>query len=158
MADGWVFPLLKSTRSSSLDNLRIEEYVPIPPQRNPGSNLYEYYKLAYAEILHRWGLLYNRAEVLKYMCTASEQYRGIQFTTECQTCLKSSQSCNCSSCKKLSLNCIICHVSVRGSANCCVICGHGGHTLHMQQWFSRNKICPSGCGCYCLAETAGMFN
>ncbi|KAK9693895.1 WD domain, G-beta repeat [Popillia japonica] len=158
VAEGWVFPLLKSTRSSSLDNLRIEEYVPLPPPKNQGSNLYEYYKLAYAEILHRWGLLYNRAEVLKYMCTPSEQYRGIQFTTECQTCLKSSQSCSCNSCKKLTFNCIICHVSVRGSANCCVICGHGGHTLHMQQWFAKNKICPSGCGCYCLAETAGMFN
>lgn len=59
-----MLPILKSTRSTSLDNLRVEEIVvPPAPQKPPYVALYEYYKLAYAETLYRWGLLYNRAEV-----------------------------------------------------------------------------------------------
>lgn len=64
MADGWVLPMLKSARSTSLDNLRAEEMiVPSVPPKIPYVALYEYYKLAYAETLNRWGLLYHRAEV-----------------------------------------------------------------------------------------------
>ncbi|KAJ8973495.1 hypothetical protein NQ317_018768 [Molorchus minor] len=62
IADGWVLPMLRTTRSTSLDNLRVEELIQTVPQRSSATALYEYYKLAYAETLHRWGLLYNRAE------------------------------------------------------------------------------------------------
>ncbi|XP_022914138.1 GATOR2 complex protein WDR59 isoform X2 [Onthophagus taurus] len=158
ITEGIGFPLIKSTRSSSLENLRLHELQhPSIVDKDQNVNLYEYYKLSYAELLHRWKLLYNRVEVLKYMSTPSETYRGLEFLTDCQNCQKPSKYCTCDNCKKLSLNCIICHTSVRGSANCCLMCGHGGHTAHMQQWFVKNKMCPSGCGCRCLAETAEVF-
>ncbi|KAJ8954387.1 hypothetical protein NQ318_011060 [Aromia moschata] len=155
IADGWVLPMLRTTRSTSLDNLRVEELVQAIPQRSSATALYEYYKLAYAETLHRWGLLYNRTEVIKYMCSPPEPHKGVEFLTDCKDCLKPSKSCVCSSCKRLSLNCIVCHVSVRGSANCCVVCGHGGHSSCLKAWFTAKAICLTGCGCHCLVETAG---
>ncbi|KAJ8920742.1 hypothetical protein NQ315_004881 [Exocentrus adspersus] len=158
IADGWVIPMLRTTRSTSLDNLRVEELVQLVPQRNASSALYEYYKFAYAETLYRWGLLYNRAEVIKYMCNLPEPHRGVEFLTDCKNCLKPAKNCICNTCKNFSLNCIVCHLSVRGSANCCMICGHGGHTSCLSEWFSIKNYCLTGCGCHCLVDTAGMFS
>jgi hypothetical protein len=155
--DDWVFPSLKTMRSTSLDNLHLNENGKCLPKKNGTVSLYEYFKLSYAEILHRWGLLYSRAEVLKYMCGPPESHKGVEFLTDCKNCLKPAKHCTCSNCKKFSLNCIICHVSVRGSANCCIVCGHGGHTKHLKQWFEKRDVCPSGCGCRCLIETASIF-
>ena len=48
-----------------------------------------------------------------------------------------------------------------GLLSFCVACGHGGHTLHLMEWFMKNEICPSGCGCYCLKNgtiTSGEDN
>ncbi|PVU91205.1 hypothetical protein BB559_004245 [Furculomyces boomerangus] len=28
-------------------------------------------------------------------------------------------------------------------------CGHGGHSNHIEEWFTNNKTCPSGCGHKC---------
>ncbi|XP_025832716.1 GATOR complex protein WDR59 isoform X2 [Agrilus planipennis] len=158
VAEGWVFPLLRTVRSNSLDNFPLEEKHAPVPQKYQCSKQFEYYKLAYAEMLHRWGLLYNRAEVLKFLCTPAEAHKGVEFLIDCQHCLKPVKNNACPNCKKLAFNCVICHISVRGSSNFCLVCGHGGHTQHMERWFSRNKICPSGCGCNCLIETAGIFS
>jgi len=45
--------------------------------------------------------------------------------------------------------CSICEEFVKGGSIVCPTCGHGGHTLHMQQWFANMDECPSGCGCDC---------
>lgn len=39
---------------------------------------------------------------------------------------------------------------ISGASNFCLMCGHGGHTLHMLEWFQSHELCPSGCGCHCL--------
>lgn len=44
----------------------------------------------------------------------------------------------------------MCQLSVRGQSMFCLACGHGGHTMHVQEWFSLHNVCPSGCGCRCL--------
>ncbi|GLG98684.1 GATOR complex protein WDR59 [Gryllus bimaculatus] len=44
-----------------------------------------------------------------------------------------------------------------GSSNFCLVCGHGGHTNHMMAWFEIETVCPTGCGCNCLEETAGVL-
>ncbi|KAK9879451.1 hypothetical protein WA026_006522 [Henosepilachna vigintioctopunctata] len=155
IAEGWVFPSLETIKSSSsVDCLWSENTRTI---KAPSSNIYEYYKLAYAETLYRWGLLYNRAEVLKHLSWPQEIHKGVEFLCDCKNCIKPSRASSCNSCRKLTLNCIVCHISVRGSANCCIVCGHGGHTIHLLQWFERNDVCPSGCGCKCLIETGNMF-
>ena len=150
--------MVRPTRSSSLDNLRMEELQQMEPQRSKRSKEYEYYKLMYAEVLYRWQLLYARTQILKFVSTPIETYRGVEFLTDCQHCKTPSRSCSCGSCRKLTLNCAVCHVSSSGSVNCCIICGHGGHSKHMDQWFEENETCAAGCGCHCLAQTAEVFD
>jgi hypothetical protein len=58
----------------------------------------------------------------------------------------------CSDCKDWAQRCVVCELAVRGAVSVCAKCGHGGHFTHMQSWFARSKVCPSGCGCRCTAE------
>ncbi|XP_050309674.1 GATOR complex protein WDR59 isoform X2 [Anthonomus grandis grandis] len=161
VAEGWVLPILKSTRSTSLDNLKIDEIVisplpPIVPSKVPYVALYEYFKLAYAETLHRWRLLYNRAEVMKFMAIQPEPYKGAEFIPDCQTCQTPIKKAVCTNCKKLPLHCIVCNMAVKASVNCCLLCGHGGHTDHLEQWFRKKSVCAL-CGCHCLFETTSTI-
>ncbi|CAG9771641.1 unnamed protein product [Ceutorhynchus assimilis] len=157
IAEGWVLPILKSTRSTSLDNIRVEEIVvPPSPIKIPYVALYEYYKMAYAETLHRWGLLYNRTEVMKFMTIQPEPYKGVECIPDCQTCQTPIKNSVCTSCKRIAFRCVICNTAAKASVNCCLICGHGGHTDHLEQWFERHSFCPL-CGCQCLMETSHIL-
>ncbi|XP_046386654.1 GATOR complex protein WDR59 isoform X2 [Ischnura elegans] len=120
--------------------------------------LYDEYKNEYSEILNRWHLLESRAQVLKYVSVPLEPHRGVEFLTDCQHCSRSVRGAHCSYCKRLSLLCVICHVSVRGCSNFCLICGHGGHTHHIQNWFKYEDSCPSGCGCKCTEQSAAILD
>ncbi|KAK7790146.1 hypothetical protein R5R35_009355 [Gryllus longicercus] len=178
--EGWNYPMLKQNRSNSwsdsLDDFKFNSIVEHrefsdssdreKPMKNSGpckmldeknTFLYDSYKKAYAEILYRWNLLDARAQVLKYLSSAPETHRGVEFLTECRFCCKQVRGASCPFCKRLSLQCAICHVSVRGSSNFCLVCGHGGHTNHMMAWFEIETVCPTGCGCNCLEETAGVL-
>ncbi|GAB0090407.1 GATOR complex protein Wdr59 [Sergentomyia squamirostris] len=112
-------------------------------------------KNAYAEMLYRWDLLVQRAKVLKYLSVPPDSPRGVDFVTECNWCNRNSPSVIpfCSNCHRPLLHCALCRLPVRGAANACLQCGHGGHTLHMMEWFSRYEVCAAGCGCRCLQET-----
>jgi hypothetical protein len=44
-----------------------------------------------------------------------------------------------------------------GLSNFCMVCGHGGHSDHMISWFETETVCPTGCGCSCMVETASML-
>ncbi|XP_066251139.1 GATOR2 complex protein WDR59 isoform X1 [Euwallacea similis] len=154
ITEGRVLPIFKSTRSNSLNNLRVEDTMTsLAPPKIPYVALYEYYKIAYAETLHRWGLLFNRAEVMKFTAIQSEPYKGAEFIPDCPTCQTPTKNSVCAGCKKIPLHCIICKMAARASVSCCLICGHGGHTDHLQMWFQRKNDCPL-CGCHCLFETA----
>ena len=54
----------------------------------------------------------------------------------------------CSSCKK-KVVCFVCSKQVIGLNSWCSGCGHGGHPEHIKNWFSKNNMCPSGCGHRC---------
>lgn len=41
-----------------------------------------------------------------------------------------------------------------GMSNFCLYCGHGGHTQHLAEWFSKETKCPTGCGCDCSVITS----
>ena len=41
------------------------------------------------------------------------------------------------------------HLIVKGPHVWCQGCGHGGHLIHMQEWFSKRVWCPAGCGHMC---------
>lgn len=171
--EGWNFSVLKQNRSNSwsesLDDFRLSSNIVehVPLESEPGhcirmddntSWLYDEYKRAYAEILHRWYLLDARAQVMKYISGSQETHRGLEFRIECPTCESTvQQDAYCSTCKKPCLKCVLCHIPVKGSANFCIVCGHGGHSSHMEAWFKKESVCPTGCGCHCLTETAAVL-
>ncbi|KAJ1524264.1 hypothetical protein ONE63_010778 [Megalurothrips usitatus] len=175
--EGWNYPLLKQNRSNSwsdsLEGLKANEVREVGygdsslnlflSSSEKGmldekkTCLYDEYKRVYADVLHRWGLLDARAQVMKYMSSGPEVHRGVEFVAECQHCCVTSSRASCVDCKRLSLQCVICHISVRGPSNVCLVCGHGGHTLHMQTWFRKETRCPTGCGCSCLVESSSII-
>lgn len=173
--ESWNFTVLKQNRSNSwsesLDDFRISSTIvehlglPIDSENDrccikvdEGMNwLYDEYRRAYADILHRWNFLDARAQVMKFISGNAETHSGIEFKTDCQHCRLPVQDASCSSCKKPSMQCVICHIAVRGATNFCIVCGHGGHAAHMEAWFKHESVCPSGCGCLCLEETAAVL-
>lgn len=58
-------------------------------------------------------------------------------------------------CSKLSW---ILNFVIPGSASFCLVCGHGGHSLHMARWFAEENLCPTGCGCNCLLENSSVLS
>ncbi|XP_055010272.1 GATOR complex protein WDR59 isoform X2 [Boleophthalmus pectinirostris] len=119
------------------------------------SNMLQFdeFKKCYGEILHRWGLREKRADVLKFASCPPEPHRGIEFGVYCCHCRSQARGTQCAVCKRLTFQCAVCHVAVRGSSNFCLSCGHGGHTSHMLAWFRSQDECPAGCGCYCLLQS-----
>lgn len=142
-------------------------------------HLYDCYKRLYAEMLFRWNLLVPRSKILKYLSVNTEIYRDVEYVTECTICSRVTKAPLCKEFRKPLLKCVICRLPVKGLANACLNCGHGGHTLHMQNWFSvnahstltnfnfnhsklltlfvvtnlfqKNEYCATGCGCPCLS-------
>ena len=55
----------------------------------------------------------------------------------------------CDRCKTSPSGCSICHGVVSGLMSWCQGCFHGGHLVHMSQWFADNEYCPTGCGHLC---------
>lgn len=120
------------------------------------SFLYDRLRYCYAEILSRWQLLVPKTKILKYismpMLSNAPASWGDGFWFECWNCKHRVTSPSCNKCKKNLLICTYCRLPVKGMANICIKCGHGGHLLHMSKWFQNNEICASGCGCYCLLD------
>uniref|UniRef100_A0A8C6TMY9 WD repeat domain 59 n=1 Tax=Neogobius melanostomus TaxID=47308 RepID=A0A8C6TMY9_9GOBI len=121
---------------------------------DPSNTLqFDEFKKCYGEILHRWGLREKRADVLKFASCPPEPHRGIEFGVYCCHCRSQARGTQCAVCKRLTFQCAVCHVAVRGSSNFCLSCGHGGHTSHMLEWFRGQDECPTGCGCHCLLQS-----
>ncbi|XP_029944372.1 GATOR complex protein WDR59 isoform X2 [Salarias fasciatus] len=114
---------------------------------------FDEFKKCYGEILYRWGLRDKRADVLKFASCPPEPHKGIEFGLYCCHCRSQARGTQCAVCKRLTFQCAVCHVAVRGSSNFCLSCGHGGHTGHMMDWFRRQDECPTGCGCHCLLQS-----
>lgn len=93
------------------------------------SELHDSFKRVYAEILYRWDLLEARAQVLKYVGSNYEQHRGVEFLADCLHCSKPAQGPNCNICKRLALQCSICHISVRGNDMELLLNNETKHTL-----------------------------
>ncbi|XP_076222881.1 WD repeat domain 59 isoform X2 [Nomia melanderi] len=166
--EGWNFQNLKQHRSNSwsdsLDYLKFiqdslgDSVKSIRLLDEKYTTLYDGYKKSYAEVLHRWRLLDARAQVLKHVSTTPlDTHKGVEFQSECQLCTKVSRGPQCINCKRLALECVICHISVRGPSNFCIFCGHGGHTQHLAEWFTNETLCPTGCGCCCLQESSTLL-
>ncbi|KAF3832078.1 hypothetical protein F7725_025743 [Dissostichus mawsoni] len=101
------------------------------------------FKKCYGEILHRWGLREKRADVLKFASCPPEPHKGIEFGVYCCHCRSQARGTQCAVCKRLTFQCAICHVAVRGSSNFCLSCGHGGHTS------GRTSVRPAAAATAC---------
>lgn len=103
-------------------------------------NLFNNFKTIYGDILFGWQMLNKRSEILKNMCFGKGSISGVEFAVECKHCGKLIKGPSCVSCKKSVMHCVLCRLPVRGAANVCLICGHGGHTKHLEQWFSVGNL------------------
>ncbi|XP_042204351.1 GATOR complex protein WDR59-like isoform X3 [Homarus americanus] len=121
------------------------------------SQQFDEMKRAYADILYRWGLLEQRAMILKYLQGQPPAHKGVEFQTDCVHCGQSAKGPQCLYCRRFSFSCAICHVAVKGASNFCVVCGHGGHAYHILEWFRDHSECPTGCGCDCIKEMDHLF-
>ncbi|CAG5096559.1 Similar to WDR59: GATOR complex protein WDR59 (Homo sapiens) [Cotesia congregata] len=164
-SEGWSVQNLKYNRSSSWSE-SLDDSKTFPDSLNDTGRsirlldenntlLYDRYKKVYAEVLHRWRLLDGRAQILKHVSASHlDSQKDVKLQSECHLCKQTNREPQCTSCKRLTFQCIICHISVKGHSTFCLICGHGGHTQHLAAWFTNERVCPTGCGCACLQENA----
>lgn len=120
-------------RSNSLSD-SLEEYRTNEINRSllgdVNKHFFDSLKKSYADLLYFYGLLSQRAQVLKYLSTAPVSVcNGVEFVTECQNCRKTTRGPSCLHCKSYLFFCSLCTLPVKGSANACLSCGHGGHTV-----------------------------
>ncbi|GAA5968489.1 hypothetical protein JCM11641_007655 [Rhodosporidiobolus odoratus] len=142
----------------------------------------ELIRLAYAELLFRWGLDLERAHVLKLCRSARSTQSGasiaagmireanglgaatsIEMPPCCAHCgayVRSGEEA-CTRChrRQRAVPCILCHIPINGLTQSCSMCQHVGHLNCLELWFSANEACPTGCGCSCLSNggTSGLF-
>jgi len=140
-------------KGSNSDNLQL-----LP---DLGDGRYDNYLLLYSNLLYRWGHLVVRAEVLKRLAhpqtlklpdTPRVTPSGVSFLPVCARCTASitNEGGNiCSNCNDFAFRCSISGDPIRGRFAWCPKCGHGGDPLLMNEWFSINSACPTGCGCVC---------
>lgn len=119
--------------------------------------LFDQFKRVYADVLFGWQLLSKRALILKHTLHTPPPPQGVEFVTECSGCSKPKRTPKCEPCKRPVLFCTLCRLPVRGEANACLSCGHGGHMQHMMQWFEKHSVCATGCGCRCLQRTSELL-
>lgn len=96
---------------------------------------------AYASVLHRWRHFYRRTQIL------SEIYHNCQSPAPFNQ-ITSTQT---------TITCSICLQPVLGQHFLCALCGHGGHLMHMHDWFSsegfKHRYCPErDCTCRCIIK------
>jgi len=84
-----------------------------------------------------------------YACRACSNSQSIDPVTPPVT----TAGLYCDQCRApIGPRCVWCGLLVKGHAIICLSCGHGGHLLHMQEWFENESddcAAPS-CGCECL--------
>ncbi|XP_052758624.1 GATOR complex protein WDR59 isoform X2 [Galleria mellonella] len=145
-ADGWTLPvMLRSNSCSEAENFYTDSTVSKSERVSScvldesTVHLYNCFKRAYADVLHRWQLLYKKTEVMKLVRGAggAEQLVGPAGGA--------------------ALRCAVCALRVRGLACACAYCGHAGHARHMLHWFSQRETCPTGCGCKCVIEGHSLW-
>lgn len=115
----------------------------------------EHWLMGYLDILSRHQLWEAATQVIQLAWVPTVSQLNQQSTTihtSCARCgkslLRSGWLCDRCHCADGSA-CSVCHQVVRGLYAWCQGCAHGGHLLHMQEWWATNKQCPTGCGHIC---------
>ncbi|CAI2171753.1 15599_t:CDS:10 [Funneliformis geosporum] len=120
----------------------------------------EQWFFSYIELLHRFQLWCGATHVISSSRISSVEMMNQQSTTiytTCNNCFRPmlNYRCGywiCEKCRKMLNPCSICHNTVKGLYTWCQGCSHGGHLIHMQEWFLVNNECPTGCGHKCSTK------
>lgn len=110
---------------------------------------------SYIDLLSKFQLWNVMAQVINLsplQNTNSINQTSTTIYTTCGSCdrpLNGAVSWICERCKTQPSECSVCHGVVVGLMSWCQGCYHGGHLIHMSQWFSENEYCPTGCGHLC---------
>ncbi|XP_059167957.1 GATOR complex protein WDR59-like isoform X9 [Physella acuta] len=130
---GWTSTMIKSKRSfswsESYDEFKIvEDKDPkdrvlekeISQHRNNSKMLapelrqhYEHIKKTYANILFKWGLLNERALILKHTNSIDAEQKVIEFPVSCWNCHEDVKGAQCTHCSYTALRCAVCNLGVR---------------------------------------------
>ncbi|XP_044001931.1 GATOR complex protein WDR24 [Aphidius gifuensis] len=115
----------------------------------------EHWLLEYIDMLARFKLYNVITQIIQLAWIPSVSQLNQQSTMIhvcCTSCTKPLQRsawiCDRCHTSKHAL-CSICHQVVKGVYAWCQGCTHGGHVLHMKEWFINNRCCPTGCGHIC---------
>lgn len=118
----------------------------------------EYWLLSYIDLLQRHQFWREATQVVKLawlrrVCQVNQQSTSVHINCgDCGRLVSNSVSCYCSKCKSLqSSKCSVCNRVVKGVYAWCQGCSHGGHLMHMKEWFSNHSKCPR-CGHLCEYE------
>lgn len=115
----------------------------------------EHWFHAYIDLLSRfqlWNVINQISNLSVLPSINSLNQVSTTIYTSCASCnkpIKNEVAWFCERCKKVSSTCSVCHEVVKGLYVWCKICSHGGHINHMEEWFKKNKQCPSSCGHLC---------
>jgi len=117
-------------------------------------NAIEHWFFSYLNSLSQFRLWNTAALVSKMSPCGSIQrlsHRSTVYCTNCNLCRRSLQRSGwlCDACKSITNTCSLCHLVVRGLYVWCRGCSHGGHLVHIMEWFKKNEACPTGCGHIC---------
>ncbi|KAL1463761.1 hypothetical protein WDU94_015483, partial [Cyamophila willieti] len=138
-----VLLVLGEKRKCLTSNTRLDEVVQ------------EQWLLSYLDLLGRFQLWNVASEVIQLSWLSSVHELNQQSTTYHTYCGKCKHALvkhgsYCQRCRSTeNSKCSICHLPVKGVYSWCQGCSHGGHINHMQEWFIKNNVCPTGCGHYC---------
>ncbi|KAI8993171.1 hypothetical protein BDB01DRAFT_847081 [Pilobolus umbonatus] len=150
------------TNLEHFDGEKFFHYNNIPIMDSKGIAQRDVLCISYADMLYRWNLLDQRAEILKFLnhpLFPDKEIVSQHIQVPCYVCgqeiLNPDRYClNCRKVRRL-IRCSYCHILVKGLINFCTHCGHGGHSEHMKEWFLTNQqlYCMTGCGCKCALES-----
>ncbi|ESO82861.1 hypothetical protein LOTGIDRAFT_184651 [Lottia gigantea] len=143
------FRIIEDEIDENIDRERLQYEIDSRMLDPTKAGIYDQYKLAYAKILYQWGLINQSALIMKYISFPAPPERNYEFVVSCHQCNQTTDSPQCAY-NHIALKCSICRTGVKGAANFCLTCGHGGHSQHILDWFEEEDLCPTGCGCSCL--------
>ncbi|KAI8422262.1 hypothetical protein MSG28_006149 [Choristoneura fumiferana] len=130
IADGWT--TVRSSSCSEADPLAAERPEPEDCVLDDATgHQYHCFKRVYADILHRWQLLYKRTEVMKLVVNKqSSAHVGPELGALCAYCGRATRAAACAPCRRLALRCAV---------------------------FEKHDTCPTGCGCKCLIDSNAFW-